>query len=66
MRWKPKDRQRYWFITNNGSVDWTVWYDGNIYDTAHYLYGNCFRTRKEAEQAAVKVRKLLLGLQRGK
>ena len=65
MRWKPKVRETYYVVAPacivNSDTSKNDWYDKLLYKS-----GNCFRTRKQAEQAAVKVRKLLLSLQKEK
>ena len=46
-RWKPKDNETFWYVG----------YDGTVYNSDfgfdyewHYLTGNCFKTKKEAEE----------------
>lgn len=58
-RWKPKHNEEYFvFGTPTGE---STWWDDEI-DAARFAIGNCFRTREEAESAALKVKELLLSL----
>lgn len=65
MRWKPKRGEWYIYVNDEGRICNTRWFC-DLIDKHRFNIGNIFRTRKQAEQAAVKVRRLLLGLQRGK
>ncbi len=63
MKWKPKYLEKYWWIYLGSQLricsnEWDGTSQGckNLYDL-----GNCFRTRKEAEQVARKIKKLLKG-----
>lgn len=47
--WKPKEEERYWYVTSYVSVDWEWWHNEN-YDIFNYEQGNCFKTREEAEE----------------
>ena len=64
MRWKPEHGALFFYIYQDG-VGQSKWVGSRI-DIRDYKMGRCFRTRKQAEQAAVKVRKLLLSLQKEK
>ena len=47
--WKPNEDEEYWFIYGNGDIesnDWRGYSDEN-----YFIYGNCFKTQKEAEFA---------------
>lgn len=59
-RWKPKRNEEYWAITPEGDIDLYRWEDA-IDDSKYYDFGNCFRTREEAEAMAEKIKKLLKG-----
>lgn len=52
-RWKPKEREIYYYVEPNGDIDSCEWmtaiYDGP-FDDWHYLTGNCFKTEEEAEE----------------
>lgn len=60
MRWKPKHGELFFYI-DISEVGQSKWIGGGL-DIRDYKMGRCFRTRKQAEQASVKVRKLLLKL----
>lgn len=62
-RWKPEAGKIYWavdfcYIQNTRPLQWA---DDRI-DLCNCLCGNCFKTQKEAEAAAEKVKALLLSL----
>ncbi len=59
-RWKPKLGNFYFMVTLNcvDMIDKAGWYN-SIFDKHTYEIGNCFRTRREAEAMATKIRKLL-------
>lgn len=66
-RWKPKDLEFYWtlsFGVRFGSVQATwdfihATWDNDRIDKERYRTGNCFRTRKEAEQKLREIKQLL-------
>ena len=60
-RYKPRCTERYYYIRNKGDVDDVLWCD-DTFDHEYYEFGNCFRTKKEATNAAKKVKALLLSL----
>lgn len=53
--WKPKNRERYYFINHgvNEYIDYYDW-DNDSLDDNLYSIGNCFRTQEEAEFALKK------------
>ena len=53
-RWKPKNDGRYYTIYGDLSVDST--YNNTSMDSLRIVYGNCFKTEKEAEFAAEKIK----------
>lgn len=59
-RWKPKIEEAYWIVTGNNDIIQSVW-AGTHVDNKYFDFGNCFRTREEAETIAEKVKKLLKG-----
>lgn len=59
-RWKPKINETYWFITGSNTIMRSVWAD-TFLDNEYFKFGNCFRTREEAEAAAERVKKALKG-----
>lgn len=50
-----KELKEYWYLENDGDVGKYTW-DGDDYDKRMMLIGNYFETKKEAEQAAEKLR----------
>ena len=60
-RWKPKYGDTFWYVSELVEVAGTTWEDDGI-DPVFYESGNCFRTEEEAEDAAEKVKALLLSL----
>lgn len=48
-RWQPNEYETYWLVDNCGGVGEVTWQNGD-YDKWHYLVGNCFKTREEAEE----------------
>lgn len=48
-RWKPNKYETYWLVDNCGGAGEVTWQNGD-YDKWHYLTGNCFKTKKEAEE----------------
>ena len=57
-RWKPRLVDHYYYITTRGEVMEEVWYNIDT-DNSRYEFGNCFKTRQEAEAARDKIRNLL-------
>lgn len=53
--WKPKYRDEYWFVNDDGTVDYCRW-DGDDTDTTRYDFGNCFQTELEAKRHAAKMK----------
>lgn len=57
-RWKPKKGDEYFYVDKDGQVGeyhWVgFWFDNILFD-----FGNCFRTREEAEAAAERVKEAL-------
>ena len=48
-RWKPACKMGYYCIDGYGDLLRDLWY-GTEYDKWQYLTGNCFKTKKEAEE----------------
>lgn len=59
-KWKPR-RGEECFCFDCGGVVLRFEWDGTCGDIECYNFGNCFRTREEAEAMAEKVKKLLKG-----
>lgn len=54
--WKPADREKYYYIRNDGEVYHGFYEKYCSADCGNYSMGNCFRTREEAEFAAEKLK----------
>lgn len=52
--WKPNTNEKYWLIRTYGQTDWFYWVDDEN-DNWHYLTGNCFKTKEEAEEYKKKI-----------
>lgn len=59
-KWKPKFDEAYWVITTSGDVNFFIWREGSA-DKDLFNFGNCFKTKEEAETMAEKFKKLLKG-----
>jgi hypothetical protein len=60
-RWKPEYGETYYYVWTTGHTASTFW-TNTISDKNLFERGNCFRTEKEAESAAEKIKALLLSL----
>lgn len=60
FEWKPNMGEVYFYLGSDLFVGKTS-NDGLELDEGHFHCGNCFRTRKEAEAAAERVKKALKG-----
>ena len=58
-RWKPKKGESFYMIDEYGRIDTRI--NDSVYPGYLIEYGNCFRTREEAEAMAKKIKKLLKG-----
>lgn len=59
-KWKPKEKDSYYYIDIDGDIMHDTWDDVDE-DAGRYNFGNCFRTEEEAKVMAEKVKKLLKG-----
>ena len=61
LRWKPKDKQKYYFVIlgTHLEVAWHAW-DNDKIDNDLYQSGNCFKTEEEAKAKLEQIKKLLL------
>ncbi len=60
-RWKPELNDPYFIITLDGNTMQLTWRD-NQFDTLFWEFGNCFKTRQEAEQARDAIQEVLAKL----
>ena len=59
---KPKEGERYWYIEfhlSSFEVGSNQWYKENIYAQKDYKTGNCFKTKKQAQEKLTQIKKLL-------
>lgn len=60
-RWKPKEEEKYWYITNTNQIIQTEYTSVGSYkynyedDVQRVLVYNCFKTKEQAEQEAEKI-----------
>lgn len=54
-RWKPGEREKYWFIDRYGQVINDRW-TNHVLDNIRYENGNCFQSSEEAEFAIEKLK----------
>ena len=59
-KWRPKEDETYWIVNNRGFAESYTWYD-DVFDKLRFNFGNCFRTKEEAEVASERIRKALKG-----
>lgn len=60
-RFRPSDRDTYFFITDTGLVTEYIW-RGSPQSKARHAFGNCFETRQEAEEVRDMLREVLVNL----
>ena len=61
-RWKPTSGERYWTICiepADGYVSPVRWYDESFDKNVH-TFGNCFKTREQAEIVLERIKNVLL------
>ena len=61
-QWRPKEDETYWVVNISGFAKSFTWYD-DICDKLRFTFGNCFRTKEDAEAASERIR---CALNRGK
>lgn len=59
-RWKPKEDETYWVVNSKGFAETYTWHD-DIFNKLRFDFGNCFRTKEEAEVASERIRIALKG-----
>jgi len=55
----PRNGQRYFLVLGNGTIQRFQWH-GTDFDQEAWDFGNCFRSRREAEQAHTAIKEVLL------
>lgn len=58
LKWKPKKRDKYYYIRSKGNVNSAFWHKGSV-DIHRYKFGNCFQTREEAEAKLKQIKQIL-------
>lgn len=54
--WKPKEGEAYYLILTHGFIDYTIYDSDSRADNERLSFGNCFKTREEAEHMLQKIR----------
>jgi len=57
-RWMPRNGEQYFLILGNGTVQRLQWH-GTEFNLDAWKFGNCFKTRQDAERAIEAVKALL-------
>jgi hypothetical protein len=60
QRWKPESEQLYHYVTDSGFEHRLIATDNEYRFLRRYDFGNCFKTQAQAQEAARRVRELLL------
>ena len=61
-RWQPSSGDRYWTVSLEPADGYAYparWY-GESFDNNVHAFGNCFKTREQAEVVLEKIKKVLL------
>lgn len=54
-RWKPKEREPYFFFTSYGAIETTTFNNKNEGDILRYNFYNCFQTHEQVQAEAEKI-----------
>lgn len=54
--WEPKEGEAYYLILTQGFIDYTIYDSDSRADNERLSFGNCFKTREEAEHMLQKIR----------
>lgn len=60
LKWKPEIDETFWFISGNNRILSLKWNNSHT-DNEFFDFGNCFKTKEEAEAMVEKIKKLLKG-----
>lgn len=55
-KWQPKEGEAYYLILTHGFIDYTIYDSDSRTDNERLSFGNCFKTREEAEHMLQKIR----------
>lgn len=59
--WQPQGGNNYWFINSLGESCEEIFSRISFNDSSRLAFGNCFRTKQEAEAMRDKIKELLKG-----
>lgn len=54
--WKPQKTEEYFYISTDDDLAWAKSFEDVPFDRNQYAFGNCFKTREEAEFIAEKLK----------
>lgn len=54
--WKPEEGEMYYLISTGGFIDYTTYNSNSRVDNERLSFGNCFKTREEAQHMAEKIK----------
>jgi hypothetical protein len=60
-RWMPRNGEQYFLVLGNGTVQRFQWH-GTEFDLDAWSFGNCFKTRQDADLAREVAKALLQDL----
>lgn len=63
-KWVPKNEEKYFFVTQNGGVTFYYFVSEDSINEKILKHGNYFKTEKEAQEAADKIKELLISLKK--
>lgn len=55
-KWQPKEGKVYYLILTHGFIDYTIYDSDSRVDNERLSFGNCFKTREEAEHMLEKIK----------
>lgn len=61
-KWEPDNKDYFYHINSQGCVECGTYLKESVADSNRKRFGNIFRTKEEAEAAAVKIKELLANL----
>ena len=59
-RWKPNDQQEVYKLSEHGEIRTATFRHGEPYSEALWAFGNCFKSKKDAERAREAIEQLLI------
>lgn len=64
MKYKPKEGDKFWYISLGVFYVFNITYDISVGSHRKIVnFGNCFRTKKEAQTKLKQIKKLLRGVE---